>query len=602
MAYLERRKRRSIDGMDFVAPIRRCVLFTLTLALLLLPGTSHAGTVTDPGFADTAVATGLSQPTALAFLPDGRMLVTQKGGALVLVDGQTKQTLITLSVCSGSEMGLLGVAVDPGFAGNGFIYLYRTKPGAGGCGTSTGRFNQVVRVTLAGSTVDPASLVELLSGIRTDNGNHDGGTLRIGPDNKLWVSVGDTGVGDINGPPGSSTNPYSQDLGSLEGKILRLELSGSPAVGNPFLSTPGARGEIYARGFRNPFRMGFDPQTGKLWVGDVGQNNFEELDIVQSGGNYAWPRCEGTEPPGCMQAGDVAPIYTYQIGTLGRSVIGGDFARAGFGPYEGQYFFGDNSASAIYRATVNAARDDVTTVQSFVTSAGGPADVVFGPGPALYYTALNTGEVRQVAIRYPRPGGATPLVVPLAPAFLPCTAPNSTHVGPLDNPSCTPPVEQSGSLTMGTAGRGSGSSRLSVVPGDPGHARGRGGRAGLVGRNRRSLPGSERGLPRRCRIRLPGQGGRNVWDPPHRHLQRPAAEPARDDGERVLVPARSVLRQRRPGAGLQLRGVDHARHACAGNGSRGRPHGGFAVAHHGQRRGTERHRLRRRLPVRMRRR
>lgn len=158
--------------MDFLALIRRGAL-VLALALLLFPGTSQAGTVADAGFADTAVATGLSQPTALAFLPDGRMLVTQKG-ALVLVDGQTKQTLITLTVCSASEMGLLGVAVDPSFASNGFIYLYRTKPGAGGCGTSSGRFNQVVRVTLNGTTVDPASLVELLSGIRTDNGNHDG--------------------------------------------------------------------------------------------------------------------------------------------------------------------------------------------------------------------------------------------------------------------------------------------------------------------------------------------------------------------------------------------------------------------------------------------
>ncbi len=446
--------------------IRRGAL-VMALFLLLFPGTSQAGTVTDPGFSDTAVATGLAQPTALAFLPDGRMLVTQKGGALVLVDGQSKQTLITLTVCSSSEMGLLGVAVDPSFTSNGFIYLYRTKPGAGGCGTSTGRFNQVVRVTLTGSTVDPLSLVELLSGIRTINGNHDGGTLRIGPDGKLWVSVGDTGVGDVNGAPGTSTNPYSQDLGALEGKILRLELDGTPAAGNPFLTTPGARGEVYARGFRNPFRMGFDPQTGKLWIGDVGQNNFEELNILQSGANYAWPRCEGTQPAGCMQPGDVAPIYTYAIGTLGRSVIGGDFGRAGFGPYQGQYFFGDNSASVIYRATVNAARDDVTSVQSFVTSAGGPADVVFGPGPALYYTALNTGEVRQVAVRYPRPSGATPLVVPLAPAFLPCNAPNSSHVGPLNNPSCSPPVQESATLTTGTAGRGAGNSRLSVLPGDP---------------------------------------------------------------------------------------------------------------------------------------
>ena len=103
-------------------------------------------------------------------------------------------------------MGLLGIAPDPNFDANGFVYLYRTKPAAGGCGSSTGRFNQVVRVTMSGDTVVAGSLTELLTGIRTDGGNHDGGTLRIGPDDKLWVSVGDTGIGD-GGAPGPVDEP-----------------------------------------------------------------------------------------------------------------------------------------------------------------------------------------------------------------------------------------------------------------------------------------------------------------------------------------------------------------------------------------------------------
>src|SRR4051794_3691932 len=228
----------------------------------------------------------------MAFLPDGRMLVTQKGGVLQLVQNGTATPLVTIPVCTASEMGLLGIAVDPSFSGSsGSIYLYRSF--GPDCTTSTNRFNQVVRVTMASGTVNIASLAVLLTGIRTDGGNHDGGGLRIGTDGKLWVSVGDSGIGDM-GNPGDSTNPYAQDLASLNGKILRLELSGAPAAGNPFIGTPGARGEIYAYGFRNPFRFGIDPLTGRPWVGDVGQSTLEELDIGQPGGDYSWPYCEGS--------------------------------------------------------------------------------------------------------------------------------------------------------------------------------------------------------------------------------------------------------------------------------------------------------------------
>src|SRR5262249_6240218 len=148
-------------------------------------------------------------------------------------------TLITIGVCSDSEMGLLGIAVDPNFGSNGFIYLYRTDDSMG-CNDATNRFNQVVRVTMGpGDTVSPGSLMVLLTGMRTDNGNHDGGVLRIGPDNKLYVGVGDTGNGDNQGGPGSSTNPYAQDLSSLNGKVLRLNLDGTVPGDNPFVGQVG---------------------------------------------------------------------------------------------------------------------------------------------------------------------------------------------------------------------------------------------------------------------------------------------------------------------------------------------------------------------------
>ena len=456
-------------------------LGVVTATVVILLSAVPASATPPANFSEQTVVSGLSSPTAIAFLPDRRMLVTEKGGALKLVQNGTATLLTTLPVCTASEMGLLGVAPHPDFATNGLVFLYRTKPAPGGCASSTGRFNQVVTVQMSGNTVVPGSLTERLTGIRTDGGNHDGGTLRIGPDQKLWVSVGDTGIGD-SGPPGASTNPYSQDRNALEGKILRLELDGiTPAAGNPFIGVAGTRPEVYAFGLRNPFRMSFDPQTGRLWAGDVGQNTIEEIDIIQAGGNYAWPHCEGTLPAGCQAAATPGPVidpvleYTHSgAGGLGNSVTGGAFASRSFGLLGGQYFFGDYTASKLFVSVPNAARDDIGTPAEFVTNAGGPVDIVFGPDEALYWSAINVGQIRRVVPGYPRPKGATPLLASLVPAYQPCTAPNRTHGPPLAFGSCNPPAENSAQLTVGTPdanGQAAGSTgfvRLAVLAGDPG--------------------------------------------------------------------------------------------------------------------------------------
>jgi glucose/arabinose dehydrogenase len=460
---------------------RRVPILALVL-LAFVPPAARAGTP-PVGFSDNAVATGLTSPVAIAILPgpSRRILVAEKGGALKLVNGGTITTLTTIPVCTASEMGLLGVAPDPNFSTNGFVYLFRTKPPdpPADCSTSTGRFNQVVRVTMSGNTVVPGSLTELLTGIRTDTGAHDAGGLRIGTDNKLYVSVGDTAVGDMGGP-GESTNPYSQDLGSLNGKVLRLELTGAPAAGNPFIGTPGARGEIYAYGFRNPFRFGIDPVTGKPWLGDVGQSTLEELDLVQSGGNYSWPYCEGNLPAGCEHPGDIDPFFPYPRsgpGVSGTTVIGGAFSpkSAGFGPYGDNYFFADYGVSKIWRGVPNAARDGFAgTPADFITGAGNPVDIVFDNYGAMYYVSIGAGEVRKVVPDYPRPKAASPIRASLVPAYQPCSSPNRTHGPPLGFGSCNPPVQQSGFLTVGTADANGqvtnsvGFIRLTAITGDPG--------------------------------------------------------------------------------------------------------------------------------------
>lgn len=382
----------------------RSVLAGLLIALLAPAG--RAGTPI-AGFDDTPFVTGLSQPTAIAFLPNGDLLLTEQAGDLLRFDGTNLTTLATIPVChAAAEQGLLGIAIDPNFASNGFVYLYRTLF-TGTCSFATGRFNEVIRVTVSGGSA--GSLTTLLTGIRTDLGNHNGGGLRIGPDGKLYVGVGDTGVGDNQGAcPGSSTNPYAQDLNALEGKVLRLNLDGSIPADNPYFGQVGKRGEIFASGFRNPFRLGFDPATNALWVGDVGDFTIEEIDIVTAGGGYGWPQCEGTLPSGCQLPGDIDPIFEYWHGNLcpgtsglpdlGRTVIGGDFAPGGFGGLAGHYIFADFVDSVVYDATVDGPRTGIVgTPTAFVTAAGGPVDLIFGPDGALYYTAYSAGHVRRVA-------------------------------------------------------------------------------------------------------------------------------------------------------------------------------------------------------------
>jgi glucose/arabinose dehydrogenase len=373
----------------------------IALGALIWPAGARAREVLVPGLSDSPVTSGLDLPTAIAFHPDGRLFVTEKGGRLALVNDGDVTTLTTIPVCTGSEMGLLGVALDPNFAANGYVYLYRTNPGPGGCADPNDRRNQVVRVTFAEEAVDLGSLVTLVDGIGTDNGNHDGGGLRFGLDTKLYVAVGDTGLGDF-GAPGESTNPYSQDLNRLEGKLLRVETDGSPAAGNPFIGVPGTRGEVFAYGFRNPFRFGIDPVTGLAWVGDVGQGTIEELDIAIPGGNYGWPACEGTLPVGCQQPGLVDPIFSYPHtgpDSLGRTIIGGTFADFGNG-YE--YFFADFIKDRIYRATPNAAREGIAgAVTAIATDAGQPVDLITGSDGNIYYVAFGSGEVRRLAGSYP---------------------------------------------------------------------------------------------------------------------------------------------------------------------------------------------------------
>src|SRR5438552_16626371 len=259
------------------ASARRSI-FLAILVLVLTPAAGRSATYTIAGFSDTAVVTTLSQPTAFAWTPDGRMLVLEKAGRVrIVVNGVLQGTSaldISASVDSGFEKGLLGICLHPGFAINGYVYLYYTNKVPK---------NRISRFTMSGNTL--GSELVILDNIDATNGNHNGGNIQIGPDGKLWAAPGDSGTGGAK----------SQDLsvGSLNGKVLRGELDGAPAAGNPFLSDATKDARIWAYGFRNPFRFTFRPSNGSLYVADVGQESREELDVVTTAGNYGWPMAEG---------------------------------------------------------------------------------------------------------------------------------------------------------------------------------------------------------------------------------------------------------------------------------------------------------------------
>ena len=202
----------------------------------------------------------------MAFAPDGRLFVAEKTGALRIISGGTLLTIpfLTVSVDTAGEQGLLGVAVDPNFATNRFVYIYYSS-------LATGQ-NRLSRFTASGSNPNVAaagSEFVLLDNITGTATNHQGGAIHFASDGKLYVAVGD----DAN-----STD--ADELFTLRGKILRLNADGSIPSDNPFVGVAGARTETWAYGLRNPFSFAVDPGSSRIYVNDVGENTWEEVNAL----------------------------------------------------------------------------------------------------------------------------------------------------------------------------------------------------------------------------------------------------------------------------------------------------------------------------------
>lgn len=291
------------------------------------------------------VADGFSSSLYLTAPPGDldRLFVVERGGRIKIVkDGQVLGTpFLDLSgeVTAGGERGLLSLAFHPEYASNGYFYVDYTDADSAA--------SHVVRYTVSSDpdVADPGSASPVLA-VAQPFANHNGGLLAFGPDDKLYVGLGDGGSG---GDP----NGNGQNRSTLLATILRLDVDGgSPyaiPADNPFVGDPSARAEIWAYGLRNPWRFSFDRQTGDLYIADVGQSAHEEVDFEPSssagGVNYGWNIMEGSScyspPSGCSMTGLTLPVYDYPH-SEGCSITGGYVYRGGASPsLQGRYFFAD---------------------------------------------------------------------------------------------------------------------------------------------------------------------------------------------------------------------------------------------------------------------
>ena len=284
----------------------------------------------------------------------GDLYIAQQSGVIRLYSGGAlrEEPFLDLSKTVGSssgEQGLLGMALHPDYLLNGFFYVHYTNDD----GHST--FARYRRSLLDINVADPGTATVLLT-VEQPFTNHKGGMLAFGPDGYLYIALGDGGgANDINN--------NAQSLETLLGKLLRIDVDGDAPyevpADNPFVDTPNARPEIWAYGLRNPWRFSFDRQSGDLWIGDVGQNAFEEInfqDSTSGGGlNYGWRQREGFEcrtgEDNCDLPGATDPLMAYfRLG--GQSVTGGYIYRGSAIPaLNGTYFFTDYIGKSIYSLT-----------------------------------------------------------------------------------------------------------------------------------------------------------------------------------------------------------------------------------------------------------
>lgn len=326
--------------------MRRSIFLALVLLILAWPATQASCELKVE-----KIVTGLEVPTSITHAGDqsGRLFVTLQRGRIIILKGNTQQVFLDVSQlvsCCG-ERGLLSAAFHPEYRNNGYFFVnYTDRKGD----TVIARY----KVSANPDRADPAS-AQIILRIDQPYANHNGGLILFGPDGYLYIGMGDGGSA---GDPGNR----SQNLGSLLGKMLRIDVNGPPPYrappDNPFVKREGARPEIWAYGLRNPWRFSFDRKTGDLFIADVGQYKWEEVHFQpkesKGGENYGWRLMEGNHcynpPRNCDPGGLVSPVLEYDH-SLGCSITGGYMYRGEkVARLQGMYLYGDYCSGRIWGA------------------------------------------------------------------------------------------------------------------------------------------------------------------------------------------------------------------------------------------------------------
>lgn len=372
-------------------------------------------------FADQLVVNNLSAPSSFAFLPDGRMLITEQQSFRVrLVVGGVADTTLTIpnGNTSGGERGLLGIAIDPDWPARPYVYFYFTQTPTIKC--------HIVMYTASGALTDPnssnltlASPYAIITDIPDAANNHNGGTLRFGPDGMLYASLGE------------DADPCAaQDSTTFKGNILRIDVSDLPLAGsgpplksvitpadNPYVGVNANAGLVWAFGLRNPFRFHIDPLNGRVFIADVGNGEWEEVSESDGGGeNFGWPHYEGPEEKSVTASCRVQSPYTPPIAfydrtgftaaiisaTLYRPMPGGIYNFPA--EYHGDYFFAE-----YYQGFVRRLKETAGTWAPAPVAPGQPngadwataipnvSDYLVGPDGGLYYCKqFSPGQIRRI--------------------------------------------------------------------------------------------------------------------------------------------------------------------------------------------------------------
>ncbi|QSQ25795.1 PQQ-dependent sugar dehydrogenase [Pyxidicoccus parkwayensis] len=404
-----------------------CLFVCLTWSLISGATAPPPRGLLPTSFTMEVVASGLAYPTGFAALPDGRILIAEKGGVVRLLKNGVLQPTpfidLQARVNAHHDRGLLGLAVDPAFSSNGFVYLLYTydDDDTDDDGPKTAR---LARYTAVGDTASPGSEYVLLGTvvghscnefpqgtdcIPSDSPSHTVGSVRFAPDGTLFVTLGDgarfDGVDD--------DALRAQDVDSLAGKVLHVTRDGKGIPSNPFWNgdANANRSKVWAYGLRNPYRFNLRPDNGVPYLGDVGWNDYEEINVASAGANLGWPCYEGDfrqpgyAPKPLCQAlygrGPSAvkgPLYVWDHG-VGRTATGGAFYTGAAYPdaWRGAYFFADYGERWIRTLRVDG-NDTVIpgSVTEFATDVGGLVALDVGPDSNLYAVDIVAGELRRL--------------------------------------------------------------------------------------------------------------------------------------------------------------------------------------------------------------